>query len=140
MPEAIRRIRLSKNYLHDAASWLLWYAVFGAVISWLIELFVIYLSVSYACVSGNVLWLYVLNVAALMVALGAALASYSIWQDTGAGLPSEHATRVDRTKMLAVVGLMFSTLTVMVLVGQLLAIPIIGPCIPLPRQMMMPDA
>jgi len=135
MNEATYRKHLSRQ-----GSAGLWFAFLGAPIAWFVDLFFLYFSVTYACVTGRVMTLYVLAALPLLVSLAAAVVGYGIWRDTGAGLPQDQATRMDRSRLLAVMGLMMTGLTVAILVGQLVAIAVLGPCIPLPRVRFTPDA
>lgn len=133
-------VERDRAYLRRRGSIGLWYAFLGAPIAWGLELFVIYPAVPYACSHDAPVFLYVIGIVGLLLSLGAGLVGYSIWSDAGEELPGDHATRMDRSRLMAVVGMMASTLFSLIIIGQLVATAIIGPCIPLPRVRFTPDA
>lgn len=133
------RADVDRSYLGNRGSVALWYALFGAPFAWFLELCLSYPVVSYACDSGNVWTLYAMHAVALLFALGAGAVGYSLLMDAGAELPADHATRTDRSRLLASVGMMFSGLFSLILVGHLISTAVLGPCIPLPRERFTPD-
>lgn len=129
-----------KTYLQPWGNAALWYAFLGAPIVWAIDLFLVWFAVSPACVTQNSLPLYLIDGTALLLSLASGWTGYLIWKDTGEEMPGEHATRTDRSRLMAVVGAMMSGLFSLIIAGHILATIIIGPCIPLPRVRMTPDA
>lgn len=117
----------------------LWYAFLGSPVVWSIELFFIYIAVPVACVTEANAILYAINGVSILLSAGAGIVAYLIWGTTGGELPGEHGSRTDRTRLMVVVGFMSSGLFTLILVGQLLATIIVGPCVPLPRIRFTPD-
>src|SRR5215216_2455471 len=99
-----------RTYLSRRGSTALWFAFFGAPLIWSLDLFLVYVTVPYACMTGRTVLLYMLSGSALLISLASGWVGYSIWSDTGQGLPEDQATRSDRSRLLAVVGMMSSGL------------------------------
>ena len=133
------RVIDDRDYLSPRGNLALWYAFLGAPVVWFIDLGFVYFWVSPSCVLRTSLPLYLIDGVALVLALFALLIGYNIWQDTGEELPGEHATRTDRSRFMAVVGIMMSGLFSLIIAGHILATAILGPCIPLPRVRNTPD-
>jgi len=133
------RAEVERGYLSHHGSAALWYGFLGAPFAWFLGLVSAYPVVPYACWSGHVWTLYAINLIALLLIIGAGVVSYRLLVATGAELPGDHATRTDRTRMMAAVGMMFSGLFALILIGHLISTAVIGPCIPEPREPLSPD-
>ena len=129
-----------KRYLAPNGNLAIWFAFLGAPVVWFTAMVFVYFNVARACVVGSSLSLYIIDGAALAIILLAGFIGYSIWVDTGEELPGEHGTRTDRSRLMAVVGIMMSSLFGVVVAGHIVAMMIVGPCIPLPRVRFTPDA
>jgi hypothetical protein len=134
------RADVDRSYLSNSGSVALWYAFLGAPICWFAEQLVNYPAVPFACSHKTILPLLIINLVGMALTIGSGVVAYSIWNDVGPELPGEHATRTDRTRMMAVIGMMFSGLFTAVVVGHFISILVLGPCIPLPRVRYTPDA
>ena len=134
------RVDADHSWLDTHGSTALWYAMLGSPFVWAIQLFFMYPAVPYACSSKSTVWLYVIGGLALLLSVASGLVAYNIWNEAGAELPGEYATRTDRTRLMVAVGMIFSALFSTILLAQLIATAILGPCIPLPRVKYTPDA
>ncbi|HEX6560125.1 MAG TPA: hypothetical protein VF021_11700 [Longimicrobiales bacterium] len=134
------RVDADRSYLSRHGSVALWFALLGAPCAWFLGLVLSYPVVPYACYSGHVWTLYAISAIALLVVLGAGVVGYGLLMDTGAELPGDHASHTDRTRLLAAVGMMFSGLFALILIGHIASTAMVGPCIPLPRERFTPDA
>ena len=132
-------VHVARNYLSSHGSITLWYGFLGAPLAWFFALLFSYPLVPYACWSGNVWTLYALNLVALILTLGAGGTAYRMFADTGAELPGDHATRTDRTRLMAAAGIIFSGLFSLIVIAHLVSTAIMGPCIPVPREPLSPD-
>jgi hypothetical protein len=72
--------------------------------------------------------LYVVNAFWLAVALAATLMAYLRWSRVGRGSDDDGATIPARNRFLALTGIAVSALSALVIVAQLIAVPIFGPC------------
>ena len=118
-----------RKYLSPSGSPSLWYAFLGAPIVWFIQLNVGYFAVPYACKFDRTFVLYAIVLSALALTVFAAWLANSIWRREGGWDPGEYASPPERSRFLAVMGLMFSGLVALILLGELVAIAVKGPCI-----------
>ena len=117
---------IDPKYLGRRGSAALWYGLLGAPFSFAIELLIIYAAVPFDCARASRIDVSIIGAISLAVSLSAGFVSYRIWRELGQDLPRQEDTRVDRTRLLAVIGLMFSGLFSLLLLGHLLAIAMVG--------------
>lgn len=130
VPAAVRR----------GGSAALWYGLFGGAAAWFIALSASYFLVTPACSSGSELVLHLVYAIALVAAAGAALAGAALWRRSDGRWPDDGGGRRDRTRFLAAVGGLLSSLLTLVIAAQWLAAIIHAPCRPAPRLPDSPDA
>ena len=118
----------------------LWYGLFGGAAAWFAALCATYFLVTPACSAGTELVLHLVYAVAMTAAAGAALTGVALWRRSEGGWPDEGGGRRDRTRFLAALGGLLSSLLTLVIAAQWLAAIVHGPCRPAPRLPDSPDA
>ncbi|HET9983900.1 MAG TPA: hypothetical protein VFQ38_09950 [Longimicrobiales bacterium] len=127
------------TFLRRTGSAGLWFAVFGAPLAWFVALVVAYALPAWACAAGRRWPLHAVYVVALVVCGGALLSARRIRRTTGDTEPGEAGGPLERTRFLAALGILASTLFGLVTLAQWIATFVIGPCQLAPRLPDSPD-
>ena len=101
--------------------------VLGPVIA-LVNQQLIYAANMYACGRNLQHTQHIIHALCLLVALGAAWNSYRDWQAMGAGVEDEDATVETRTRFAALVGIIVSIFSALVILAQWSTIFVFDPC------------
>ena len=118
----------------------LWFALLGSAAIWFAAQLITYVVVPWSCSHATPLPLHLLTITALIGIILAGVTGYRIWRGEGARWSDDVADRGDRSRFLAELGMGFSALFALLLIGMWIAIMVLGPCIPLPRVPFTPDA
>ena len=108
----------------------LWAGILGPAFAWALQMQAAYLLVQRACQSGRNTLLYIVTVAALLLAAGAGLIAWRKWQAAGRGQPDDAAGARPRGRFMAVLGLLMSAMFCLVIIAQGLASFVLHPCQP----------
>ena len=96
----------------------LWFAVLGGPAAWFISLVMRYFWVHDACLHQSAMAPRMVSLIALLVAVGSALGGRQIWK----------ATADERTRFMAQIGVMGGMTFALIILLQILATIILGPC------------
>jgi hypothetical protein len=107
------------------ALWLL--VILGPVIA-AAEFQTIFILVRQACSAQRKFWLYAVVVVAMLLTIGTALVAASIWRRAGATWPSEGADVATRVRFFAVLGILSSAMSFLVILAQGIATVHFDPC------------
>jgi len=105
-----------------------WIGMFLAPAVFVVHLEITYNVIPWACVRGGELWVHVVDVAALVLALVGTMVAWRVWERTGRAAPGERGGSLPRTSFLGIVGIGFSAIVSLVLLGQWIASFFISPC------------
>ena len=115
---------------------LLWFAVLGGAVAWAVHLMAAWGTEELTCaaghrsISGTSLVLVMALMAAIpgAVALAALGVSWRAWRQTGRRRDEELGRRLDRARLLAVVGMSANLLFVAIIAFDAVAIAVFPPC------------
>lgn len=99
-----------------------------APLAFLIHLTINYAVVPHACSSGHMFASHLVTALFLLVVFAGTFIAWRNWQQVGRGEPSEAASVVERSRFIAVVGLMLSGLVVLLFIAQWIPQFLISPC------------
>lgn len=108
--------------------WMVWTAVLAPPLIALLSQGANFALAPWACALQWKPALYVVSAVALAIAAGSGALLYGEWQRVGRELPGEGGGAVARTRMLAVVGLLLSAFSFLVILWQAVAEIILGAC------------
>lgn len=106
----------------------LWFAMLAGPAAWFTLLNVNYSLVRVACAKGSLGWIHLASVLALAMAVGGGVVGWREWRRVGGGWPGEGGSPESRSRFMAVIGLLASTLFAMAIVTQWLAQLFLNPC------------
>jgi hypothetical protein len=107
------------------ALWLL--VILGPVIG-AAEFQTIFILVRQACSAQRNFWLYVVIVVAMLLTIATAMVAVSIWRRAGAMWPTEAADVATRVRFIAVLGILSSAMSFVVILAQGIATIHFDPC------------
>ena len=117
-----------KDFKEGAAPAALWAGVLAGPLAALTQLQVNYALVLWACAAGREWALHVVSLLALLVTVAGGLLSWRNWRHAGGGWEDGGAGVVPRSRFMAVVGILISGLTALIVVAQWIAIFVYDPC------------
>lgn len=118
-----------KEHFKDASGLLsLWGGVMLAPAAFLLNLQITYAVVTLNCSDAEP-WLHLSSLATLLLALGGGWLAWREWRRTGEGWPGDGEGAVPRSRFLAVLGLLSSSLFALVILAQWLPVLVLGPCV-----------
>lgn len=82
----------------------------------------------WACGHGMRATIHIVPALCLIVAIGCVVTSYRNWQAVGAGVEEEAATIAARTRFLAIMGVVISIFSSLVILAQWAAVFVFQPC------------
>ena len=107
----------------------LWAGVIGAPMVWLTQFVINYALVPYVCHSRKFFSFHLTTLIALILVTAAGVVCWKEWIDTGLRPPSsEDGGRLGTTRLIALVGLLSSVLSFLLILGQGIATFMIDPC------------
>ena len=107
------------------ASWLL--VVLGPVIL-AIEMQINFVLVRQACSAQRNVGLYAVIIVAIALTLATAFFAYAMWKQAGTDWPTEAADAATRIRFIAVLGILSSAMSLLVIVAQGIAAIQFDPC------------
>ena len=107
------------------ASWLL--VVLGPIIL-AIEMQINFVLVRQACSAGRNTGLYAVTILAIALTLATAFIAFAIWKQAGTSWPTEAADPATRIRFIAVLGILSSAMSLLVIVAQGIAMIQFDPC------------
>ena len=117
-----------KDFKEGAGPAALWAGVLAGPLALLTQLEVNYALVHWACAAGREWALHVVALLALVASVAGGMLSWRNWRLAGASWDDEGAGVIPRSRFMAVVGVMISALSVLVVVAQWIPIFVYGPC------------
>jgi hypothetical protein len=127
-PTPARNDDLARAFLRPRGIISLWFGVLAGPTAALVCLEVAYMSVPWACRTGHVLPLHLVPLVTALVAIVAGLVARRDWTVVEPTWPDDAEGVLSRTRFMAACGVMLSAFSVLVIVGQWLAIFILDPC------------
>ena len=81
-----------------------------------------------ACAAERNLGLYAVHAVAMLLVIANAAVAYTIWKRAGVVWPTEAVDLATRVRFIAVVGILSSVMSFLLLVAQLIATVLFDPC------------
>jgi TRAP-type C4-dicarboxylate transport system permease small subunit len=106
----------------------LWAGLLTAPLSFLLHLQVNYMLVTQLCQSEHKLALHLVTLAFLLIAAGGGFVAWRNWEAAGRKWPGETGSVLERSRFMAVVGLLISALIILAFIAQLIPQFIFDPC------------
>jgi TRAP-type C4-dicarboxylate transport system permease small subunit len=106
----------------------LWAGLLIAPLAFLLHLQVNYTLVTKLCQSQHKIVLHLVTFAFLLIAAGGGFIAWRNWESAGRKWPEESGNITERSRFMAVVGLLISALIILALIAQLLPQFIYDPC------------
>ena len=114
----------------NARAWALWIEMLGPPVLWLIQFQIRYALVPWCCANGNRSLLWTSSGGSLVLAAVMLMMSWSSWRNTPAPPMTEEAPiGQKRARFMATVGLMSSSLFLLLIAVQAIPVLFIDPCI-----------
>ncbi|HYG80365.1 MAG TPA: hypothetical protein VD861_08265 [Pyrinomonadaceae bacterium] len=128
MPARKRQPKAAKEFKETRGVLWLWAGMLTAPLAFLLHLEVNYALVTQLCQSEHKLALHLVTVLFLLVSAAGGFIAWRNWETAGRKWPGEEATVSERSRFMAVVGLMVSALVVVALIWQWVPQFIFDPC------------
>ena len=106
----------------------LWFGILAAPIAFLLNLQLSYMLVPRACTTGHHVILHLVPLGAILLAASAGVCAWRNWQRTAQVRSSQAAGVLQRSRFMAVLGLLTSGLFILVMVAQWLPNLLLSPC------------
>jgi len=106
----------------------LWFAFIAAPLAWLIDLEASYATVEWACAHHRRIVLFLIPSACLAVIAVAASLCWSAWNDLRREPDFEGGSVEDRSRFLALIGLLMSATFALVIITTFIARYLLSPC------------
>lgn len=106
----------------------LWAGVLVAPMAFLSHMQVNYTLTQKLCPGGRTVLLHLVTLLFLLVTAGCVLIAWRSWQRAGKGLPDESDDKQTRNRFLAIVGMMISALSFLIIVAQWIPQFVFNPC------------
>jgi hypothetical protein len=106
----------------------LWAGVLVAPMAFLSHMQVNYTLTQRLCPGGRTVILHMVTLLFLLITAGCILIAWRSWQRAGKGLPDESDDQQTRNRFLAIVGMMISTLSFLIIVAQWIPQFVFNPC------------
>jgi len=105
-----------------------WVGLFLAPAAFAAHLQINYILVRWACLRSADVWVHVVDVLAIALAALGTVVAWRVWQRVGRDHPGEEGGALPRTRLLGVLGVGFSAMITLVLIGQWVAAFFISTC------------
>ena len=128
MTEAKRKREAEGEFSRTRGVLWLWAGLLTAPLSFLLHLQVNYMLVTQLCQSEHKIVLHLVTLAFLLVAAGGGFIAWRNWESAGRKWPAEAGSVTERSRFMAVVGLLISLIIVLALIAQLIPQFIYDPC------------
>ena len=120
--------RSDKKFSQTGGQLLLWTGVLLAPVVWATQMEINYLLVPYACMTGHRVALYLVTLAALILAAAGGFIAWRNWQEAGREWPDDAGDARTRSRFMAVLGLLTSSMFFLVILAQGIPDFILHPC------------
>jgi hypothetical protein len=104
------------------------YGLVAGPLSMLMMQLLAYEGVQWACGQKALLKVHVVPILFLVFTIVAFMVAYRDWRAVGSGTDAEHATVVDRTRFIALCGMVTSAFSVLLIVGMWMPLFVFHPC------------
>jgi hypothetical protein len=128
MPASERQPKEAEEFREARGKLWLWAGMLTAPLAFLLHLSANYALVTQLCQSTHKLASHLVTVLFVLVSAAGGFISWRNWEAAGRKWPGEEATVSERSRFMAVVGLLVSALVVVALVWQLVPQFIFDPC------------
>jgi nicotinamide riboside transporter PnuC len=126
--QAKRKPKAAEEFKETRGVLWLWAGMLTAPLAFLLHLEVNYALVTQLCQSEHKLASQLVTVFFVLISAAGGLISWRNWETAGRKWPGEEATVPERSRFMAVVGLLVSALVVVALVWQLIPQFMFDPC------------
>jgi formate hydrogenlyase subunit 3/multisubunit Na+/H+ antiporter MnhD subunit len=106
----------------------LWAGLLTAPLAFLLHLQVNYMLVTQLCQSEHKIVLHLVTFAFLLIAAGGGFVAWRNWESAGRQWPKDIGSVIERSRFMAIIGLLISALVVLALIAQLIPQFIYDPC------------
>ena len=106
----------------------LWMLIVAAPVIVAIEMQINFVLVRQACSVQRNLALYVVSIVAVVLTVAAALVAASVWRRAGTAWPTEAGDLATRIRFVAVLGILSSAMSFLIIVAQGIATMLFDPC------------
>jgi hypothetical protein len=106
----------------------LWTGILAGPIVWLVSFEATFALVPWACLFQAKLALYIVRILALALAAGSGLLAWRQWNELGREQPGEGAGALPRSRIMALGGVLLSSLFFIVILAQAIPEVILRPC------------
>lgn len=106
----------------------LWLGFLLPPIAWAIQLQTVYLTTEYGCKYNNFMPNHLVSVFALLLSIFGGVVSWRNWLETGSEWKSEKANATDRSRFMAILGMLTGALFSLVIFAQWLPTLVGVPC------------
>ena len=106
----------------------LWLLIVAAPIIVAIQMQTNYVLVRQACTAQRNIALYVVTIVAIVLTVATALIALAVWRVEGITWPRESTELSDRIRFIAVLGMLSSGMSLLVIVAQGIATVLFNPC------------
>ena len=120
--------KVAEDFKEGAGATSLWAGLLAGPMAMLTQLEVNYALVLWACSAGRERALHLVALLALILTIAGGLLSWRNWRRAGATWEDEGAGVIPRSRFMALVGVLISGLTALVVIAQWIPIFIYGPC------------
>jgi TRAP-type C4-dicarboxylate transport system permease small subunit len=106
----------------------LWAGLLTAPLAFLLHLQINYMLVTQLCQSEHKIILHLVTLAFLLMAASGGFIAWRNWESAGRKWPADVGSVTERSRFMAIVGLLISALVVLALIAQLIPQFIYDPC------------
>lgn len=106
----------------------LWLLIVAAPVIVAIQMQANYVLVRLACSAQRNIALYAVTIVAIVLTVVTALIAFSIWRGAGTTWPTEAADLPVRIRFIAVLGMLSSGMSLLVIIAQGIAVVLFNPC------------
>jgi hypothetical protein len=107
---------------------LLWIAIFAGPVIWMISFAARFSLTPWVCSKQWKPGLYLITILAVVIAVGSAGLAWAEWKQLGEEWPGQQGTSLARSRMMAISGVLLSSLSALLILSQGLADIVLGAC------------
>ncbi len=106
----------------------LWIGLLAGPVAWLVSFEANFALVPWTCIWQGKLTLYLVSLAAFVVAAGAGVLAWNQWSELGREADPRGGDTLSRSRIMAFGGVVLSSLSCLIIVAQAIAESILGAC------------
>jgi hypothetical protein len=118
----------NKEFTRKSGQFWLWLGFLLPPAAWAIQLQTVYLTSEYGCKSGNFMPNHLASIFALLLAIIGGVISWRNWLESGKKWEAEEANATDRSRFMAILGMLTGALFTLVIFAQWLPTLLGVPC------------